>query len=477
MWAGGASLRPPRRSIPRFLSVRGLHAPYISKGGWKLAGAIRDFQVTVERAFVLTRAHAGGFTDCFLKHGAALVYAVEVGFGQLAGSLRQDPRVVNLERTNISDDRLLSLDPTPDLASVDLSYLSLRKGVPAFSRVMHGRGELLCLVKPLFETEDMEARRTGILSPDAYLPTPCGEGLIRNLNADPAVRRYLRPVTGNNGTRRFFSSCNIGRRRACAGPGSGLRPCRGARPSLVLTTSPKEAWSWTPYPPATPDAMRPSMTDFYADYNMNLYRGCCHGCIYCDSRSLCYPLTEFDRVRVKADALTLLEKELRAKRRPGIVTMGAMSSHYNPHEATQKVTQGALTLFRRYGFGASFTTKAALCARDAELLAALSRSAPVRACITRTCADDGLCRKIEPNVSPTSQRLEALRTLSEAGVYAGIWLNPVLPYLTDDWENLESLLVRTREAGGRYAVCFFGMTLQRRRPNITSRPWTVTFQG
>lgn len=182
--------------------------------------------------------------------------------------------------------------------------------------------------------------------------------------------------------------------------------------------------------------LRPSMKDFfYADYNMNLYRGCCHGCIYCDSRSLCYRLTEFDRVRVKADALTLLEKELRAKRRPGIVTMGAMSDPYNPHEATQKVTQGALTLFRRYGFGASFTTKAALCARDAELLAALSRSAPVRACITLTCADDGLCRKIEPNVSPTSQRLEALRTLSEAGVYAGIWLNPVLPYLTDDWKT------------------------------------------
>ena len=207
--------------------------------------------------------------------------------------------------------------------------------------------------------------------------------------------------------------------------------------------------------------LRPSMTDFfYADYNMNLYRGCCHCFIYCDSRSMCYRLTEFDRVRVKADALTLLEKKLRAKRRPGIVTMGAMSDPYNPHEATQKVTQGALTLFRRYGFGASFTTKAALCARDAELLAALSRSAPVRACITLTCADDGLCRKIEPNVSPTSQRLEALRTLSEAGVYAGIWLNPVLPYLTDDWENLESLLVRTREAGGRYAVCFFGMTLR-----------------
>ena len=162
--------------------------------------------------------------------------------------------------------------------------------------------------------------------------------------------------------------------------------------------------------------LRPSMTDFfYADYNMNLYRGCCHGCIYCDSRSLCYRLTEFDRVRVKADALTLLEKELRAKRRPGIVTMGAMSDPYNPHEATQKVTQGALTLFRRYGFGASFTTKAALCARDAELLAALSRSAPVRACITLTCADDGLCRKMNPMSPPPPSGWRPWRTLSGGG--------------------------------------------------------------
>lgn len=118
---------------------------------------------------------------------------------------------MNLERTNISDDRLLSLDPTPDLASVDLSYLSLRKGVPAFSRVMHGRGELLCLVKPLFETEDMEARRTGILSPDAYLPTL--RGLIRDLNAQPgtAVRQVTcSPVTGNNGTHEFFLHVILG---------------------------------------------------------------------------------------------------------------------------------------------------------------------------------------------------------------------------------------------------------------------------
>lgn len=194
--------------------------------------------------------------------------------------------------------------------------------------------------------------------------------------------------------------------------------------------------------------LRPSMTDFfYADYNMNLYRGCCHGCIYCDSRSLCYRLTEFDRVRVKADALTLLEKELRAKRRPGIVTMGAMSDPYNPHEATQKVTQGALTpipalrIWRQlYHQGGAMRPG---CGTACRVIPKRSGTRLYHAYLCRR----RLCRKIEPNVSPTSQRLEALRTLSEAGVYAGIWLNPVLPYLTDDWENLESLLVRTRGSG------------------------------
>ena len=194
------------------LTVRGLHMPYISKGGLKLAGAIEDFGIPVEgRVCIDAGACTGGFTDCFVKHGAALVYAVEVGFGQLAGSLRQHPRVVNLERTNISDEKLLHLSPVPDLASVDLSYLSLRKGVPAFARVMRGRGELLCLVKPLFETEDMEARRTGDLPPQQYLPTL--RALIRDLNALPgvAVRQVTHShVTGNNGTHEFFLHVALG---------------------------------------------------------------------------------------------------------------------------------------------------------------------------------------------------------------------------------------------------------------------------
>jgi len=199
---------------------------------------------------------------------------------------------------------------------------------------------------------------------------------------------------------------------------------------------------------------------FYADWNMNLYRGCSHGCIYCDSRSLCYHLDRFDTIRPKANALHLLEKELAAKRRPGVITMGAMSDPYNPLEEKLRLTHGALELMLRHGFGAAFTTKSALCARDAELLARINQHAPVSARITITCADDDLCQRIEPNVSPSSERFAALRTLADHGVHAGVWLNPVLPFITDTEENILGVVRKAAQAGAKFVVCFFGMTLR-----------------
>ena len=201
MLAGDAALR-----------VKGRELPYISKGGLKLEGALRDFGVDVrDRVCIDAGASTGGFTHCLLKAGAARVYAVDVGYGQLMGSLRQDSRVVNLERTNISDEKLLSLDPRPTLGTVDLSYLSLRKGIPAFAEVLGYAGELLCLVKPLFEVEDSEARRTGVLPEDAYLPILTD--LIRDVNAwtwAAAVGVTHSPVTGNTGTREFFLHVRLG---------------------------------------------------------------------------------------------------------------------------------------------------------------------------------------------------------------------------------------------------------------------------
>lgn len=187
------------------ISVRGYNRKYVSKGGLKLEGALQAFSFSpAGRVCIDAGASTGGFTDCLLKHGASLVYAVDVGYGQLAGSLRLDPRVVNLERTNIGDDALAALDPAPTLATVDLSYLSLPKAVPQFARVMHGHGDLLCLVKPLFEVDDPEIRRTGRMHGDALAPLLFG--LIDHFIAEGHTVRGVThsPVTGNYGTLEFF---------------------------------------------------------------------------------------------------------------------------------------------------------------------------------------------------------------------------------------------------------------------------------
>ena len=194
------------------LAVRGLNLKYVGKGGYKLEGALDDFGVEVRgRVCVDAGACTGGFTDCLLQRGAERVYAVEVGFGQLAGTLAQTPRVVNLEKTNIGDERLLALCPTPTLGSVDLSYLSLEKAVPQFRAVLHGHGELVCLVKPLFEVDDAQARRTGQMDPSAYAPLL--RRLADALDAQPDTHVAAvahSHVTGNHGTHEFFFHVRLG---------------------------------------------------------------------------------------------------------------------------------------------------------------------------------------------------------------------------------------------------------------------------
>lgn len=186
--------------------------PYAGKGALKLGHALDAFSIDLKgRVCVDAGASTGGFTDCLVRRGAALVYAVDTGFGQLAGYLRQDERVVNLERTNIGDSALKDLSPRPTLGTVDLSYLSLTKAVPQFADILHGEGELVCLVKPLFEIDDPEARRTGIVPDDAYLPLLTG--LVRYMNSLNGVRALgvtHSPVTGNNGTREFFMHLGLG---------------------------------------------------------------------------------------------------------------------------------------------------------------------------------------------------------------------------------------------------------------------------
>ena len=188
------------------IRIRGLDLKYVSRGGLKLEGALADLALDVAGRVVLDAgASTGGFTDCLLRHGASLIFAVDAGFGQLAGRLRCDPRVVNLERTNIADLAAGRLQPRPDLATVDLSYISLRKAIPVLGPLLVPDGAMLCLVKPLFEVADRQARRTGrIADPGVY------RDVLRNLTAFaldlgyvPAGIARSRPP-GAGGTMEFF---------------------------------------------------------------------------------------------------------------------------------------------------------------------------------------------------------------------------------------------------------------------------------
>ncbi len=199
---------------------------------------------------------------------------------------------------------------------------------------------------------------------------------------------------------------------------------------------------------------------FTADYNLNLYRGCNHGCIYCDTRSECYRIDRFDHIRVKEGCLAMLEKELRQKKRAGVVAMGAASDPYNALEKDLGVTRQALVLLRRYGFGVGIPTKGDLALRDADVLGDMAKAAPTYVSFSITTSEDSLSRLVEPGAPPSSRRFAAMQALARAGVFTGVWLNPVLPFLTDSPQNLRTLLQTTAASGGRYAVCHFGMTLR-----------------
>jgi DNA repair photolyase len=199
---------------------------------------------------------------------------------------------------------------------------------------------------------------------------------------------------------------------------------------------------------------------FGSNYGMNIYKGCSHGCIYCDSRSECYRVENFDEVRGKENALMLLERDLRSKRRKGIVASGAMSDPYNPFEAKYKLTRGALELINKYGFGASLLTKSDLIVRDIDILTKIKEHSPVMAKFTITTFDDIMCRKIEPRVTVTSKRLEALRQLSQAGIFTGVHLWPILPFINDTEDNIRFIVKAAGENGAKFISPYFGVTLR-----------------
>lgn len=213
--------------------------------------------------------------------------------------------------------------------------------------------------------------------------------------------------------------------------------------------------------PAKTILQRNKSSDWFGnDYNMNLYRGCCHGCIYCDSRSECYHVADFDTVRAKENALVILRDELRRKIRTGVIGTGAMSDPYNPFEKEELLTRHALELISAYNFGITVITKSPLIVRDIDVYKEISDRSPVLCKMTITTADDELCRLIEPNVAPASERFEALAKMAENGLFTGITLMPVLPFIEDSEENIRTIVRTAHECGVRCIYPFFGVTLR-----------------
>lgn len=195
---------------------------------------------------------------------------------------------------------------------------------------------------------------------------------------------------------------------------------------------------------------------------MNIYRGCTHGCIYCDSRSKCYQFThQFEDIEVKQNAPELLEKALRSKRKKCMIGTGAMSDPYMHCEEELGLTRKCLEIIRDHEFGLAIQTKSDRILRDIDLLDEINRNAKCVVEMTLTTYDDELCSIIEPNVCNTKRRIEVLEIMQERGIPTIVWLTPILPYINDTTENITSILNECVRTGVRGVIDFgMGLTLR-----------------
>ena len=218
------------------------------------------------------------------------------------------------------------------------------------------------------------------------------------------------------------------------------------------------------YIPAKHLVLRSKSTGWFGcGYTMNIYRGCNHGCIYCDSMSECYGIDDFGTVRAKQNALAIIGDDLRRKVRKGIIGTGAMSDPYNSFERDLNLTANALQLIDAYQFGVAIDTKSDLIVRDIPALQMIQTHSPVLCKVTVTTMDDALAAKIEPGAPSPTRRMEAVRKLSAAGLFTGILLMPVLPFLEDTEENVLAVTQAAAAAGAKFVYPAFGMTTRDRQ--------------
>ena len=218
-------------------------------------------------------------------------------------------------------------------------------------------------------------------------------------------------------------------------------------------------------------------TWFGLKYNMNLYRGCGHHCIYCDSRSECYQIEDFDgEILVKTNALDLLRKELSRKRVKGTIGLGSMNDPYMPVERELALTGRALEIIAEFGFPVHIITKSDLVLRDLETLRKINQIY-VTISFTVTTADDTLAAKVEPGAPRPSARFAAMRTLADAGIQTGVTMMPILPFIEDTEEGITAIVERAAESGATYILPCMGMTLRDRQRAYFYDRLDVLFPG
>ena len=197
-------------------------------------------------------------------------------------------------------------------------------------------------------------------------------------------------------------------------------------------------------------------------HGLNIYRGCTHGCIYCDSRSLCYQFThKFEDVEVKRNAPELLEQALKSKRSRCMIGTGSMSDPYMHCETELRLTRKCLEIIHKYGFGVAVQTKSDRILEDIDLLDAINKEAKCVVQMTLTTYDDYLCSILEPNVCNTKRRIEVLEEMQKRGIPTVVWLTPILPFINDTEENITAILNECVRTGVKGIICFdMGVTLR-----------------
>ncbi|MDO9577663.1 MAG: radical SAM protein [Candidatus Cloacimonadales bacterium] len=202
---------------------------------------------------------------------------------------------------------------------------------------------------------------------------------------------------------------------------------------------------------------------FGLKYNLNLYRGCQHQCIYCDTRSECYQIEDFDHeILYKENAIELLRKELSTKRVKGTIGLGSMNDPYQPVETELQLTHRALEVIAEFGFPLHIITKSSHILNDLEILKKINL-VYTTVSFTITTSDDALAKILEPGASLPSERYKAMKILSDNGIQVGISMMPILPFIEDNVENITAILEKAHQAGVKYIIPAFGMTMRDRQ--------------